>query len=241
MTAWFPCPVSALLMAPDCWKKCQSALGRIKDLIKPRIALKWTDLHWELALKTKNNIFGVRRKEIYTDFFIIWWKRHNYFFLNRCCWFTVAFLCALNFPNSSFKRPHDEPTHLLCLLFSLPPQQMAVVIFKCRKYFVNYSWVNTLQNCFKALQFFHAHYVPTESSHLDNQIILKNLMRKVILNTHLFLTSCSNDSCVQKNSFTKHLYQHPAPQKPPWQLLKGLFITAADLFMLGKIGIRNRH
>lgn len=141
--------------------------------------------------------------------------------------------------------PHDEPTHLLCLFLSLPPQQMAVVIFKCRKYFVNCSWGNTPQNYFKAaLQFFHAHCVPTESSHLGNQTILKNLMRKIILNTHLFpnflfqwwLFLCT------KNSFTKHLYQHPSLQKHTWQLPKGLFITAADLFMLGKkTGIRNRH
>lgn len=86
------------------------------------------------------------------------------------------------------------------VFFSLPPQQVAVVIFKCRKYFVNCSWVNTRQNYFKALQFFHAHCAPTESSHLGNQIILKNLMSKITLNALSLLTSCSNDSysCVQK-------------------------------------------
>lgn len=139
--------------------------------------------------------------------------------------------------------PHDEPTHLLHLFFSLLPQQMAVVIFKGREYFVNYSWVNTLQNYFKALQFFHAQCASTESSHLGSQIILKNLLRKMILNTLLFLTSCSHDSysCVQKILSLNTCTNTQQPQKPMWQLLKGLFITAADLFMLGKIGIKNRH
>lgn len=143
-------------------------------------------------------------------------KSPNCCCLNKCYRFAAAFLCALKFPKFIF-CPHEELKHLLCLFFSLPPQQITVVIFKCRKYFVNYSWVNTPHNYFKALQFFHAHCVPTESSHLGNQIILKYLMGKVILNKLLFPTSCSNDLYLflcTKNSFIKHLYQHPSPPKP---------------------------
>lgn len=144
-----------LLMAPDCWKKCQSALGRIKDLLKPRIALKWTDLHQELVLKTKNNIFSVRRKERLQKYkFLHYLVEKAQLFLPKSL-FLIHCSISLHpkFPKFIF-WPHDEPD-LICLFFSLPPQQMAVVIFKYRRYFVNYSWGNTLQNCFKALQFFH--------------------------------------------------------------------------------------
>lgn len=136
------------------------------------------------------------------------WGEKPKLFLSECYQFAVASPHALKFPKFSF-CPTEELTYLLCLFFSLPPQQTSVAIFKGRKYLVNSSWLITPRNYFKALQFSRAHCVPAESSPLGSQIILKSLTGKVVLNNLLFCTSCSNHLYLKKKIF--HWTLAPAP------------------------------
>lgn len=102
---------------------------------------------------------------------------------------------------------------------------------------MNCSWLSTPQNYFKALQFSPSHCVPAEHSHLGNQIILKYFVGKVILNTLSFCTSCSSDLCLflgmtdpslNTCTSTHHLQKHVG------QLLKGLYFTVSNSFMMEK-------
>lgn len=160
------------------------------------------------------------------------WGEKPKLFLSECYQFAVASPHALKFPKFSF-CPTEELTYLLCLFFSLPPQQTSVAIFKGRKYLVNSSWLITPRNYFKALQFSRAHCVPAESSPLGSQIILKSLTGKVVLNNLLFCTSCSNHLYLKKKNLslntctsTHHLQNHIR------HLLEGLNAIFGNLFVL---------